>query len=157
MEKPSPMPFFSLTALPNSILIYLGGRHILKPPLSSFAAPPRFRESSERLSVRKGDRAVLECAPSAGDRPMDLFWRRNGIDVMRGEDAREVFNSPVSLLNLCFCVAILRCSNWVSNGNDSPHLSPNLRTKIPKRESRSEMGLLNTRQVRRRGAGKRRY
>ena len=53
-----------------------------------FAAPPRFRESSERLSVRKGDRAVLECAPSAGDAPMDLFWRRNGIDVMRGQDAR---------------------------------------------------------------------
>ena len=88
----------------------------MKPPLSSFAAPPRFRESSERLSVRKGDRAVLECAPSAGDRPMDLFWRRNGIDVMRGEDAREVFNSPVSLLNLCFCVAIYRnCLNTQKN------------------------------------------
>ena len=58
------------------------------PLLSHFAAPPRFRESSERLSVRKGDRAVLECAPSAGDSPMDIFWRRNGIDVMRGEDAR---------------------------------------------------------------------
>ena len=55
---------------------------------SSFAAPPRFRESSERLSVRKGGRAVLECAPSAGDAPMDVFWRRNGIDVMRGQDAR---------------------------------------------------------------------
>ena len=38
--------------------------------------------------MRKGDRAVLECAPSAGDLPMDIFWRRNGIDVMRGEDAR---------------------------------------------------------------------
>ena len=51
-------------------------------------APPRFRESSSRLSVRKGERAVLECAPSAGDLPMDVFWRRNGIDVMRGGDAR---------------------------------------------------------------------
>ena len=38
--------------------------------------------------MRKGDRAVLECAPSAGDGPMDIFWRRNGIDVMRGQDAR---------------------------------------------------------------------
>ena len=37
----------------------------------------------------------------------------------------------------------------VSNGDDSPppYLSPNLQIKMPKRKSRSEMGLLNTLQA----------
>ncbi len=51
------------------------------------SAPPRFAERSARVSARKGAQVVLECDVFAGDRPINVFWRKNGIPL--GEDQAE--------------------------------------------------------------------
>lgn len=51
------------------------------------SAPPRFAEKSNRLNVRKGEKADLVCS-AKGDEPMDITWRRNGIAIRQEEDAR---------------------------------------------------------------------
>ena len=52
-------------------------------------APPRFLEKTTRLSVRKGDKATLVCE-ARGDEPIDIFWKRNGIEIAEDEDARYI-------------------------------------------------------------------
>ncbi|CAB4064373.1 DSCAM [Lepeophtheirus salmonis] len=59
-------------------------------------SPPRFLEEKVHLAVRKGEKGILICEV-AGDENIDILWRRNGMPISEGEDARYSIENHYTL------------------------------------------------------------
>jgi hypothetical protein len=57
--------------------------------VSLFTALPRFVLSLRREVVRRGEMATLLCE-AEGDRPMQIIWHHNGIQVSHESNERQV-------------------------------------------------------------------